>query len=107
MLKEEPSFVTRIMPVIPKKIQEGKMTGYISASEYCAKYLIHRATLHRLIKEGRIPAERIGNQWVIPADAPRPEDRRVKSGKYCNWKDKMKKKPSGEQNTASNAASIL
>ena len=39
--------------------------------------------IEMLCKDDRIPgAFRIGNTWVIPADAKRPKDGRVKSGKY-------------------------
>ena len=34
--------------------------------------------------------EKIGNQWVLHKDTVFPSDRRVKSGKYRNWR-----KPSG------------
>ena len=55
---------------------------------------IARMTLEALIKDGRIPAIKIGNQWAIPADAEPPADKRVKSGEYRNWR---KKKDSSEK----------
>ena len=37
---------------------------------------------------GRIKgAQRVGHQWIIPADAPKPKDARVKSGKYIKSKN--------------------
>lgn len=40
-----------------------------------------------LCKENRIPgAQMIGNSWVVPADAQKPEDARIKSGKYLKSK---------------------
>ena len=39
-------------------------------------------------KEGRIEgASKIGNLWVIPVDTPKPDDNRIKSGKYIKKKD--------------------
>ncbi len=42
--------------------------------------------IRKIIAQGRIPAIKIGNQWAIPAETPKPEDKRVKSGKYINWR---------------------
>jgi len=62
------------------------MTGYISVSEYAEKYGLYQQNIRRLISEGRIEASKIGNQWAIPDKEPRPEDRRVKSGRYKGWR---------------------
>ena len=36
-----------------------------------------------LCKEDRVPgAFRVGNTWAIPADAEKPKDERIKTGKY-------------------------
>jgi len=61
---------------------------YLSVTEYAKKYNIDRATVNRYINSSRIPAYKVGYQWCIPSDAPPPEDRRVKSGKYKNWRKK-------------------
>jgi excisionase family DNA binding protein len=60
----------------------------LSITEYGKKHNLDRAAVNRYIQQGRIPAVKVGNQWCIPADTPRPEDRRVKSGKYKNWRKK-------------------
>lgn len=62
------------------------MPEYLSVKEYAVKYGLDVGNIRRLIYSDRISAVRIGSQWCIPADAPRPEDRRVKSGKYRNWR---------------------
>lgn len=67
---------------------------YLSVTQFCAKYGLYTSNVRKLIADGRIPAIKIGNQWAIPADAKPPEDRRVKSGKYRDWRKKQKK--SGE-----------
>ena len=39
---------------------------------------------------GCIPgATKIGSYWAIPADAEKPNDKRIKSGKYIKKSDKM------------------
>jgi excisionase family DNA binding protein len=66
------------------------MDNYLSVTQFAEKHGLSVARIRLLINQGRIPAEKIGNQWVIRADTPRPEDKRVKSGKYKNWR---KQKP--------------
>ena len=61
---------------------------YLSVTQFAQLHNIDKADVNRHIHAGRIPAEKIGNQWIIPADAPKPEDKRVKSGKYKNWRKK-------------------
>lgn len=42
-----------------------------------------------LCNENRIPgAQRAGGRWIIPEDAEKPADARVKSGKYIKSKTK-------------------
>jgi excisionase family DNA binding protein len=62
--------------------------GLVSVKQFSEQHNIDGGTLRRLIAQGRIPAVKVGNQWCIPADTPRPEDRRVKSGKYIGWRKK-------------------
>jgi len=59
---------------------------YLSVSQYGEKYGIDSGYIRKLISQGRILAKKIGKQWAIPADTPKPEDKRVKSGKYRNWR---------------------
>jgi len=67
---------------------------FLSISEWCALHGKDPGNVRRLIQQGRIPAEKIGKQWVIPADTQPPADKRVKSGKYRNWRKNPKE--SGE-----------
>jgi len=62
--------------------------NYLSVTEFCKKYNLDGAVVRKSIYAERIPAVKIGAQWAIPADAPKPEDKRVKSGKYKNWRKK-------------------
>lgn len=45
--------------------------------------------VRRLIQEGRIPAQKVGSQWVISSDVTMPPDKRVKTGAYKNWRKKQ------------------
>ena len=64
---------------------------YLSISQTAEKWNISRRRIQVLCTQGRIPgAMRIGYSWVIPADAKKPEDQRVKSGKYIKKKDDEK-----------------
>ncbi len=42
-----------------------------------------------LCNEGRIVgAKKIAGAWLLPKDAEKPADRRIKSGKYTDWRNK-------------------
>ena len=57
--------------------------GYLSITETSKKWGIGSRRIQTLCSEDRIPgAVRIGNYWAIPADAEKPKDERIRSGKY-------------------------
>ena len=64
------------------------MPDFLSVTEFCEKFGKDPGNVRRLIQQGRIPAQRIGKQWAIPADVVPPADKRVKSGKYKDWRNK-------------------
>ena len=64
------------------------MADFLSVTEFSALHGKDPGNVRRLIQQGRIPAQRIGNQWAIPADAQPPADKRVKSGQYKGWRKK-------------------
>ena len=56
---------------------------YLSVKEISEKWDLSTRRIQVLCVNGRIKgAERIGNMWVIPKDAQKPNDARIKSGKY-------------------------
>ena len=69
---------------------------YLSVTQFCKKHQMDGGRVRLLISQGRIPAAKIGNQWAIPADTQPPEDRRVKSGKYRDWRKKKESVRSNE-----------
>lgn len=67
---------------------------YITVKEYAAKYGVAERTVRQKLQGNKIPgAHKIGRDWLIPSDAPYPEDGRIKSGKYRDWR----KTPSREK----------
>jgi len=63
--------------------------NYLSVTQFGEKHSLDTGYVRKLIIAGRINAVKIGNQWAIPDDTPKPEDKRVKSGKYRNWRKKQ------------------
>jgi len=61
----------------------GDFMEYISVTEAAAKWGLSRRRVLTLCGEDRIPGvSRLGNIWMIPKDAEKPADARIKSGKY-------------------------
>ena len=59
------------------------MEGYMTLKEAAEKWGIGDRRIDTLCLEGRIEgASKIGNLWVILVDTPKPDDNRIKSGKY-------------------------
>ena len=56
---------------------------YMSISEAATKWNVSNRRIQVLCAESRIPgACRIGNIWAIPKSAEKPQDARIRSGKY-------------------------
>lgn len=69
--------------------------NYLSVSQTAEKWGISTRRIQILCGEGRIPgAMRIGAFWVIPEDAIKPTDARIKNGKYIKNPQKMINEPS-------------
>lgn len=65
------------------------MSEYISTSEAAKKWKLSRRRTTTLCSEGRVPnAIFVGDRWLIPSDAEKPVDARIKSGKYIKKADK-------------------
>lgn len=57
--------------------------NYLSASQIAKKWGVSTRRIQVLCGDGRIPgAMRVGTFWVIPDDAAKPTDARIKNGKY-------------------------
>ena len=59
------------------------MAEMISIKTASAKWNITETRITRMCRDGRIPgAKKEGRVWLIPADAEKPADKRIKSGAY-------------------------
>ena len=68
-------------------LREGHMK-YLSIKQTSEKWDISVRRIQVLCSEDRIPgAMKIGSYWAIPADAEKPDDQRIKSGKYIKNKE--------------------
>ncbi len=65
--------------------------GYTTVKEIAQKWGLTSRTVQILCSEGKIEGvTKFGKAWAIPADAEKPTDNRVTSGKYRNWRNKSK-----------------
>lgn len=63
----------------------GIVMDYLSVKEISEKWNISTRRIQTLCNQNRIQgAKKIGYMWVIPKDAEKPNDARIKSGKYIN-----------------------
>ena len=59
------------------------LDGYIQIKAAAKKWEIGERRINELCLNGRIKgAVKFGNTWAIPEDSKKPEDVRIKSGKY-------------------------
>ena len=65
------------------------MTAYLSVSEFANLHNKDKGNIRKLLADGRLQGQKVGNQWIIPADTAYPEDKREKSGKYRNWRNRV------------------
>lgn len=70
----------------------GDEMDYMTISEAAEKWSLTRRRIQTLCATGRIPGtERFGSAWMIPKDAVKPADARIKSGKYVGVSTKYHK----------------
>ena len=60
---------------------------YLSISQVSEKWGLSVRRIQTLCMTGRIPgATKIGSYWAMPADAEKPKDERIRTGKYIKKK---------------------
>lgn len=60
---------------------------YLSITQTSEKWGLSKRRIQVLCQDGRLSgAMKVGSYWAIPADAEKPKDERVKSGKYIKIK---------------------
>ena len=66
------------------------MDGYLTIKEISKKWGLTRRQVQKMCAEGKIPgASKFGINWAIPENAEKPKDKRIKTGKYKNWRNKI------------------
>ncbi len=61
---------------------------YLSVAQTAEKWGISTRRIQILCRENRIPgAMRIGSVWAIPETAEKPQDARIKSGRYIKHQE--------------------
>lgn len=63
----------------------------MSVSEWAKAHNREPSAVRRMLISGRLKGFKVGNQWVIPADAELPPDGRLKSGNYIGWRKPKEK----------------
>lgn len=62
--------------------------NYLSTAQLARIWGISARRIQKLCTDNRIDgAIKIGNYWAVPADAKKPKDERVKSGKYIKLQE--------------------
>ena len=65
---------------------------YLTISQTAEKWGVKGRWVTTLCAGGRIPgARKFGNVWMIPEDAEKPSDGRIKTGKYIGYSQKRRK----------------
>lgn len=62
------------------------MSNFYTVTEYARLVGKDPASIRRLLIAGKLIGEKFGKQWMISKDTAYPEDGRVKSGNYRNWR---------------------
>lgn len=66
------------------------MTEYYSVTQYAEVFGKDPGNIRRMLINGSLQGEKIGNQWIIPKSTIYPQDRRIKSGEYRNWRQRTR-----------------
>jgi len=66
------------------------MKGFYTVSQYAAILGKDSGNIRRMLINGKLIGEKVGNQWLIPETAEISEDKRIKSGQYRNWRKKTR-----------------
>ena len=79
----------------------GDFMEYISIAQAAEKWGLSRRRVLVLCSQGRIPGvSRLGTIWMIPRDAEKPADARIKSGKYIGYSAKHRNHDSEQSRKA-------
>lgn len=65
------------------------MKGYLTIRELAEKWNLTVRRVQKMCADGLIPGvTKFGKSWAIPETVVKPDDGRIKSGKYKKWRNK-------------------
>lgn len=65
------------------------MDDYMTIKETAEKWNLTERRVQKMCSDGRIEGvQKFGCAWAIPRNASRPNDGRVTTGEYRNWRKK-------------------
>lgn len=63
--------------------------GYRTVKETAEEWGVNPRTIQAMCNDGRIKnAVKFGKLWAVPVATERPDDKRIISGKYKDWRKK-------------------
>lgn len=63
------------------------MDGYLTIKEISKKWGLTVRRIQKMCLDGEIPgASKFGTVWCIPENTEKPIDKRIKTGRYINWR---------------------
>ena len=69
--------------MLSRTLQEAATVKYKTTTQIAQQWGISARRVGILCSHGRIPGvQKAGNTWIIPEEADKPSDARIKSGKY-------------------------
>ena len=69
-------------------MRQDMIEGFTTAKDMAQRWGLTTRMVQLYCTEGAIPgAEKFGGIWVIPEGAEKPDDKRIKSGKYKDWRN--------------------
>lgn len=66
------------------------MSEFYTVSQYADIFGKDKGNIRRMLIKGNLEGEKVGNQWLIPKTAKLSDDKRIKNGKYRNWRNKIR-----------------
>ena len=83
--------VLDIVQKIEYNITRGERMKYLSTTQTAKRFCLSARRVAILCEQGRIlGAQKAGANWIIPENAEKPPDARIKSGKYIKQKESVK-----------------
>jgi excisionase family DNA binding protein len=69
---------------------------YLTVNQFARKHSVTERTVRAWIAQEKIQAQKFGRDWMIPADTPKPADRRYVENPIRNRRKNIAEKEKGE-----------